>query len=176
MFYVSNSANAILASGYEKLNDAGEFGYRFQAFVVEALKRHIGFADLYDNRGAGQPDCYANQKSYAFEIKARGTDVIALDDNSWKSLPTYENPRLVAMLTTGAPFPMWVIDLKGRSGGSVQLARESIVDEKLEATLTDLLSDLIESVGSGGLVLPSRSDFILRVESAAKQLDVSPHL
>ena len=65
MIYLSTAASALLEAAYGRLG-ANSFGLRFQSLVVEALKAHPRLHDLYDNRGAGQPDCFAILERYGF--------------------------------------------------------------------------------------------------------------
>lgn len=161
MFQLSTAASAILESAYEVINES-EFGYRFQTLVVEVLKGVPGLGDLYDNRGAGQPDCYANASGVGVEIKARQANPLALDANSWKSLATYKSPRLVAMLTTVAPYPLWVARLDGLTSGPIRLSRETPIDAELESQMQPTLSLLIEALGVQGIAEGSRDDLANR--------------
>jgi hypothetical protein len=157
MFYLSNAANAILEAAGEQLAPT-EFGYRFQSLVVEALKLQPDWDGLYDNRGAGQPDCYFN--SYGFEIKCRQTNPMPLDENGWNAMREYNYPRLIAMLSVSAPYPLWVADLSGLSPKPVKLNHDTAVDSDLEQHMQRALSPLIEAVGTPGLTAGSRQQVI----------------
>ncbi len=161
MFQLSTAASAILESAYEVINES-EFGYRFQTLVVEVLKGVPGLGDLCDNRAAGQPDCYANASGVGVEIKARRTNPLTLDPNSWNSLTTYDKPRLVAMLTTVAPYPLWVARLDGLTSGPIRLSRETPIDAELESHMQPTLSLLIEALGVQGIAEGSRDDLANR--------------
>lgn len=169
MLYLSNAANAVLESVRDSQMEPSEFGYRFQILVVEALKVHPKLGDLYDNRGAGQPDCYSNAEHYGFEIKARTANPLQLDDSSWDSLVTYEHPRLVAMLTTKAPYPIWVAKLDDLNDEPIRLSRDTSVDLEIEQHLKVTLGNLIEAVGVNGLVSGSRHQVIERSQFAIEQ-------
>jgi len=170
MMYLSNTANHILDSLARQL-DEQEMGYRFQSLVVEALRLHPDYADLYDNKGAGQPDCYSNRARAGFEIKCRRDSTrITLDENSWKALPTYEFPKLVAIHTSKAPFPIWAAELKGQAPAPISLSSTTRVDAQLEEHLRVHLSALIEAVGYARLACSKRSDAIEMVEVCSRSL------
>ena len=161
MFFLSNAANAILEAAGEQLA-ATELGYRFQSLAVEALKLQPDWDELYDNRGAGQPDCYFN--SYGFEIKCRQANPMPLDENSWNAMREYNYPRLIAMLSVSAPYPLWVADLSGLSHEPVKLNHDTAVDSDLEQHMERVLSPLIEAVGTPGLTAGSRKEVIDWIE------------
>lgn len=162
MFQLTNAASGILERAHLDMPSSrreSEFGYRFQSMVAAALKCRAGLDDLYENKGAGQPDCYSAASGYGFEIKTRADSPVELDENSWSALPKYPNPRLVAMLTTTAPFPIWVLDLQGLARGPIRMDAGLRADSDLEAHLKTHLSALVEAVGTARLTKPERSDF-----------------
>lgn len=169
MIYLSTAASAILDAARSEL-DPTSFGSRFQALVVEALKAHPRLDDLYDNRGAGQPDCYANTEGYGFEMKAWSTDSITLDDNSRAALKKYTHRRLVATVTTVAPYPIWVATLGERIDGPIKLARDTPADAELEAHLKRELSPLVEAIGVRGVVDGNVDAVATRAAAAARQM------
>jgi len=162
MFQLTNAASGILERAHQDMPSSrreSEFGYRFQSLVAAALKCRTGLDDLYENKGAGQPDCYSATSGHGFEIKTRADSPVELDENSWNALPKYPNPRLVAMLTTTAPFPIWVLNLQGVARGPIHMDAGLRTDAALEAHLKKHLSELIEAVGTARLTKPERSDF-----------------
>ena len=160
MIYLTNAANHILrqANLNENLTPA-EFGFRFQHLVASALRRRMDLQDLYENAGAGQPDCYSNASSYGFEVKCQSTNPIKLDKNSWDALPKYKNPTLVAMLKVDPPYPLWVVDLKDVPREPISLSRHTRVNAELESHLHRILSQEIEAVGLSRLIQSDRSTF-----------------
>lgn len=172
MIYLSTAASAILEAAYSRLG-ASNFGLRFQSLVVEALKAHPRLRDLYDNRGAGQPDCYANLEGYGFEVKARSTDSIVLDGNSRSALSTYTHGRLVATITTAAPYPLWVAVLDQHVDGPIKLARDTRVDAELEEHLACVLSTLIEAIGAQGIVEGNLDAVATRAAAVTRQMQAS---
>jgi hypothetical protein len=172
MIYLSTAASAILEAARTEL-DAASFGSRFQALVVEALKAHPRLHDLYDNRGAGQPDCYANTERYGFEMKAWSTDSITLDDNSRAALAKYTHRRLVATVTTVAPYPIWVAVLGERIDGPIKLARDTPADSELETHLKSVLSPLVEAIGVRGITEGNLDAVATRAAAAIHQLRTS---
>ena len=170
MIYLSNTAGHILDRLARQL-DEQEMGYRFQTLVVEALRMHPDYADLYDNKGAGQPDCYSNKAQTGFEIKCRRDSTrITLDDNSWRALPTYKHPKLVAVHTSKAPFPVWVAELRGLAPDPIVLAASTPVDARLEEHLRVHLSALVEAVGLPRLACSQRAEALELVETCASSL------
>jgi len=168
MIYLSNSASSVLDRARGLCGGASEFGYRFQHLVAMALKAHPSLMDLYENLGAGQPDCFCNDSGHGFEIKTRadGTS-IPMDDNSWIALPKFSKPRLVALLTLCPPYPLWVVDLTGMDPGPVSLSRNTPADTELEEHLKIELSSLVESIGASRICTGSRDDFNQRASALA---------
>jgi len=139
-------------------------GRRFQSLVAAALERHPLFSGLHNNRGAGQPDSLHDATGYGFEIKCRQSDAaVTLDENSWRALENYRNPRLVTILATTLPYPLWGIDLTGRPRGPIVPTRDTPTDGDLERYLTVAVSDIVEAVGT------SRMTESGRIEAIAKQ-------
>ncbi len=176
MFQLRNAASAILRSAYAELLEseygASEYGYRFQDIVIGGLRMHPLFAGdlLYDNRSNGQPDCYQGRDSWAFEVKCRNSTGLQLDANSWAALPKFKNPRVIAMLPAGSPYPLWVVDITGVVKGVIRLGESTKCDGNLERHLADAISDVVESVGRRRLVELDRTDLaelIKAVVSAA---------
>jgi hypothetical protein len=162
MFQLTNAASGILERAHLDMPASrreSEFGYRFQSLVAAALKCRAGLDDLYENKGAGQPDCYSAASGYGFEIKTRADSPVELDENSWSALPRYPNPRLVAMLTTTAPFPIWVLNLQGVARGPIHMDAGLRTDAALEAHLKTHLSALVEAVGTARLTMAERGGF-----------------
>ena len=172
MIYLTTAASAILESAYRQL-EASKFGSRFQSLVIESLKAHQRLHDLYDNRAAGQPDCYANTEGYGFEMKAWATDSITLDKNSKDALKTYKNRRLVATVTTVAPYPIWVAVLSERIDGPIRLARDTPADAELEAHLKAALSWIVEAIGVRGIVDGDLDAVATRAATATRQMQAS---
>lgn len=170
MFYLTNSATSVLqrALGHLPQSTNSEFGSRFQRLVAIALRAHPELASLYENFGAGQPDCYCNASGHGFEIKCRsqGTSV-TMDDNSWRALPQYDKPRLVALLTVTPPYPLWVVDLKRMQPAPVSLGRDTPVDAELERHLKVELSALIEAMGANRIYAGDRDEFNARAHALA---------
>jgi len=168
MIYLSNSANSVVERAYRLCKDASDFGYRFQHLVAMALKAHPRLKDLYENLGAGQPDCYCTESGHGFEIKSKseGTSIV-MDDNSWIALPKFSKPRLVALLTLCPPYPLWVVDLTGMEPGPVSLSRNTPADTELEEHLEIELSSLVESIGASRIGTGSRDDFNQRASALA---------
>lgn len=151
MIHLSNIANSVLERSLDPTRgglSAAEFGSRFQVLVAAALKSLPNHEDLYDNKGAGQPDCYSVKSSAGFEVKCLARPRVELDQNSRDALRTYASPRLVALLTTSAPFPLWVVDLKDHAQHAITLDRSMPVDEERERLLKLPLDRLIESIGA----------------------------
>jgi hypothetical protein len=168
MFYLSNAANAILQEAMEEI-DPSEFGYRVQILVVEALKLQTGWEKLYDNSGAGQPDCYLDGK-YGFEIKCRQTNPMPIDANGWEAMENYQNPRLVAMYSLSAPYPLWVADLSEVPQKPVRLDHDTVVDPRLEDHLKEFLSQLTEAVGIFRLIRGNREEANKFIRHCAESL------
>jgi hypothetical protein len=169
MFTLSNTANCILEVGLTDLAP-GEFGYRFQDLVFPALRALPQLNGIYDNRGAGQPDGFDIAAGYGFEIKAWAKKTIELDSNSWKALPKFAHPRLVAMATDEPPYGMWVVKLDGLSEGSIRLSDQVDVDSMLEAHLKTYLSHLIEAVGVRRLVTGNRASLSHVIEAVSERI------
>ena len=176
MFYLSNAAIAILESAREGLvrrlgtpQGASEFGYRFQSLVEGALRLRPGWADLYGNPAAGQPDCYFGE--YGFEIKCREQSPVRLDDNTWAAMLNYQFPRVVAMLAVSPPYPVFVIDLHGLAPQPVRLDRGAKFDMDLEQFLKPMLTELIEAVGAAGLSAVERADVIQRIKMCVDSIE-----
>jgi len=172
MIYLSTAASALLEAAYGRLG-ANSFGLRFQSLVVEALKAHPRLHDLYDNRGAGQPDCFAILERYGFEVKAWATDSIVLDGNSRTALSRFANRRLVATVTTVAPYPIWVAVLSERIDGPIRLARDTPADAELEAHLKAALSWIVEAIGVRGIVEGDLAAVATRGATATRQMQAS---
>jgi hypothetical protein len=159
MFYLSNIANSILQRAHERSGfSESEFGYRFQVLASAALRSLDGYDDLYENNGAGQPDCYSNQRKTGFEIKCRKDPRVELDSNSWKALRAFESPRLIAMAVASPPFPIWIVDLTGRPVTSITLEEVTPTDQTLEQLLKPRLSELIEATGCQRIVAGNREE------------------
>jgi hypothetical protein len=160
MIYLTNSASYILYQAASNGNlDAPELGFRFQHLVASALRRRMDLRDLYENAGAGQPDCYSNESSYGFEVKCQSSNPIILDENSWNALTNYKNPTLVAMLKVDPPYPLWVVNLSGVPRGPISVSRHTRVNAELESHLQRILSQEIEAVGLSRLIQSERSAF-----------------
>jgi len=165
VFYLSNAANTILEATLGGLTPQ-DAGRRFQSLVAAALERHPSFPRLHNNRGAGQPDCHHDPSGYGFEIKCRQTDAaVTLDENSWNALETYRHPRLVTMLATTVPYPLWVIDLTGWPRGPITPGRDTVTDADLERYLTAALSDVVEAVGARRMIETGRVEAIAEREA-----------
>jgi hypothetical protein len=169
MFTLTNAANAILEVGLQKLTPE-EFGYRFQELVVQVIRSVDSMADLYDNKGAGQPDCYSLSAGFGFEIKARRASTVELDSNSWESLSKFNHSRLIAMVTEEAPYPLWVVNLEGAPRSPMALTDNVTIDRELEAHLKQGLSDLIEALGFERLCAPKRETVISSIAAVHRKL------
>ena len=87
-----------------------------------------------------------------------------LDENSWDAMKQYDHPRLIAMLSVSAPYPLWVADLSGLSHEPVKLNHDTALDSDLEQHMERVLSPLVEAVGTPGLTAGSRKEVIDWIE------------
>lgn len=170
MFYLSNIANSILERARDhregRLSES-EFGSRFQIIVAAALRSLPEYADLYENRGAGQPDCFSTRSSAGFEIKCRSTARVEIDPNGWSALGRFDHPILIAMFTSSPPYPIWVVDLRGRPETAIALDDRMAVDAVLERSLKPRLVELIESLGTRRIAEGRLEDMHERVSRVA---------
>jgi hypothetical protein len=177
MIQLSNVANSIFERAQE-LRSAGraesDFGSRFQHLVAAALRSLPEFSDLYENPAAGQPDCYSNRAGVGFEVKCHATPRIEIEPNGWNALRTFKEPRLVAMLSISAPFPVWVVDLKGLPEAAITLEDSTPVDAALEKALASQLNALIEAIGAPRIAEGNLTEMRDRVGRIAAALFATP--
>jgi hypothetical protein len=173
MIHLSNIANSVLERSLAPARGGllpTEFGSRFQLLVAAVLKSLPDHEDLYVNPAGGQPDCYSMKSGAGFEVKCLARPRIELEPNSWDALRTYPSPRLVALLTTSAPFPLWVVDLKDHARHAITLERSMPVDAERERRIKPSLDRLIEAIGAERFCAGDRETFSNLVSRIAAAL------
>lgn len=163
MIYLTNAASSIIARAVTQLTPP-DFGSKFQDVVCTVLRKRSGLNDLYENRGAGQPDAYSQATSFGFEVKCRKDSIpLVIEENSKNAMGTFAQSRFIVLITVDPPQPLFVINPCFNATDGTSLATADIrfkglaaanVDGEFEAWIRPELSRAIEAIGEAGLSLP----------------------